>query len=251
MVPVYLSTAQGSSNYKVDVSLALKVGDFLSSARQFRAAIDTGAAPVIVCRDALPIDAEIRPLREPPLLIDAQRKAISILGVVSCRVKMGRKDYPVQALVAKTLSVDLLLGTQFIDKFVQVINARRRHVLMDFGDEVPLVACTPAKQERVFVSEKISIPPRSEAVVPVHSNASGLCLITSSGRLRVAATNGLHEIEKGEIFLTKVGNFGKSSVTLTPGMIIGQANAHVDNTLFNSRRRPPMKRKSVDIRERE
>ena len=59
MVPVYLSTAQGSSNYKVDVSLALKVGDFLSSARQFRAVLDTGAAPVIVCRDALPIDAEI------------------------------------------------------------------------------------------------------------------------------------------------------------------------------------------------
>ena len=46
-------------------------------------------------------------------------------------------------------------------------------------------------------------------------------------------TNGLHEVEKGVRFLTKVGNFGKQSVTLTPGMIIGQANAHVDNTLLN------------------
>ena len=39
---------------------------------------------------------------------------------------MGTYENSVDALVASELSVDLLLGTEFIDKYVHVINARRK-----------------------------------------------------------------------------------------------------------------------------
>jgi hypothetical protein len=101
--------------------------------------LDTGAAPVIVRRGALPEGLDVRPLSERPLLFDAQRRSIAVQGVIRARVRMGAGEYCVEALVARDISVDLLLGTQFIDRHVQLINSRRRVVLMDHGDEVPLV----------------------------------------------------------------------------------------------------------------
>jgi predicted aspartyl protease len=131
-----LSTSHGASNYKVDVSLSVKPNGSLDTSCKFRAVLDTGASPVIVQKSALPKEAEIQPLDTPPRLFDAQRRAIAVLGVVVGRIKMGKKEYPVEALVAEELSVDLIIGTQFIDQHVQLINARRRFVLMDYGDEV-------------------------------------------------------------------------------------------------------------------
>jgi hypothetical protein len=72
------------------------------------------------------------------------------------------------------------MGTQFIDQHVQLVNARRRFVLMDHGDEVPLVDGTQTGMQRVFVVERVSIPPKCEVVVPVRSYARGLCLVTNS-----------------------------------------------------------------------
>ena len=232
---MYLSTSQGAgaSNYKVDVSLSLPSTNLRSTSRQFRAVLDTGAAPVIVQKSALPAEAVIHPLDTPPRLFDAQRRAIAVLGVVVCRIKMGKNYYPAQALVAEELSVDLILGTQFIDQHVQLINARRRVVLMDYGDEVPLVDCTLARMQRVIVVERMTIPPKSEAIVPVRSCARGLCLVTNSARKRFSVTNGIHQIEETGYFLTKIGNFSNQVVTLTPGMVVGQAERHLENTVFN------------------
>ena len=232
-MPVYLAMAQGSSNYKVDVSLKVELLDGTHRSKNFRAVLDTGAAPVIVRRGALPYDVDLGVLKQPPLLFDAQRKAISVLGVVTGHVKMGSGEYLVEALVAEELSVDLLLGTQFIDQHIQVINSRRRKVLMSEGDEVPLADDRNAKPGKVRVAECLVIPPRSEAVLPVYSDARGLCLVTSSGARRVSVTNGLHHLDEGENFLIKVANFSRQSVSLKPGMIIGTAETHVENKILN------------------
>jgi transposase InsO family protein len=200
---------------------------------EFRAVLDTGAAPVVIRRSVVPEGTPIHKLTDPPLLIDAQRKAISIAGVVQGTVRMGRGDYQVHALVADELSVDLLLGTQFIDSYIQLINPRRRVVLMDKGDEVALVDVAFKRSERVIVAETIHIPPKSEAVVPVRSDAKGLCLVTSMYRKRAAVTNGLHELEDGATFLTKIGNFSDQAVTLTSGMVIARAAPHEENLIFN------------------
>ena len=74
MVPVYLATAKGSTNYKVDISLSTIVSDGNSSQtrkKEYRAVLDTGAAPVIVRRAALPEGVWIHQLDEPPLFVDA------------------------------------------------------------------------------------------------------------------------------------------------------------------------------------
>ena len=51
--------------------------------------------------------------------------------------------------------------------------------------------------------------------------------------------NGLHQLEGDGIFVTKVANFSGSAVTLSPGMVIAQAEAHVENTIFNVEKEMP------------
>jgi hypothetical protein len=76
LMPVYLAMDQGSSNYKVDVSLKVELLDGTRVSKSFRAVIGTGAAPVIVRRGALPDEVELGFMQQPPLLFDAQRKAM-------------------------------------------------------------------------------------------------------------------------------------------------------------------------------
>ena len=198
-----------------------------------RAVVDTGAAPVIVRLGALPEGVDIFPLTDAPLLVDAQRKALSLLGVVKGRVLLGDHSYRITALVAENLSVDLILGTQFIDANVRLINPRHRCLTMDNGEAVPLAESSYRRIQRVIVKERITIPPRHEAVVPVWSEAEGLSLITTMGLRRVAVTNGIHLLEKNTTFLTKVANFSQHAVTLVPGTVIARAVAHSDSLLMN------------------
>jgi hypothetical protein len=83
---------------------------------------------------------------------------------------------------------------------------------MDKVNEVALVDVAFRKSERVIVAETIRIPPKSEADGPVRSDVKGLCLVTSMGRKMAAVTSGLHELEKGATFLTKIGNFSDQAV---------------------------------------
>ena len=173
------------------------------------------------------------PLTEAPLLVDAQRKALALVGVVSARIRLGDKCYDVSALVSEELSVDLILGTQFIDAHVRFINPRQRCLIMDRGEEIPLADSNYRKIQRVRVRERITIPPRHEAVVPVYTEADGLCLITTMGLRRVAVANGIHQLDRGSTFLLKVANFSNQATTLTPGTIIARAEGHTETTLLN------------------
>jgi predicted aspartyl protease len=115
-----LSTLHGESNYKVEFALSVKKNESLGTSCKFRAVLDTGASPVIVQKRTLPKEAEILPLDTPPRLFDAKRRAIAVLGVIVGRINMRKKEYPVEALVAEELSVDLIIGTQFIDQCSKV-----------------------------------------------------------------------------------------------------------------------------------
>jgi hypothetical protein len=81
--------------------------------------------------------------------------------------------------------------------------------------------------------EHMRIRPMSEAVVQVRTDVCGVCFITTMGRRRVSVTNGLHQLEDNSHFLTRVTNFSKSAVRLSPGMVIGQAETHLENLVFN------------------
>jgi hypothetical protein len=101
-VQIFLATAKGSDNYKVDVKMSLETGKegFSVDTEEFRAVLDTGAAPVIVRFGALPVGVDLFPLTDVPVLVDSQRKAFELLGVVKGRIHMGVHSYRITALVA-------------------------------------------------------------------------------------------------------------------------------------------------------
>jgi hypothetical protein len=241
MFPIYLATARGPSNYKVDVSvkmIVLRDGKSRIVGCDLRAVLDRGAAPMVIRLRALPAGVQVYGLDDAPLLIDAQRKAITLAGVVRGWMRMGEAEYEINALVVDELSVDLLIDTQFIDKHVHLINSRHRIVVMNRGEEVPLIAADNSSAGHVFVVEGIEIPPKCEAVVRVKSQARGLCLVTGLGRRDAAVANGLHELDSGSSFLMKVGNFGTRSVTLTPGTVIAYAEVYSENLVLNVEDQP-------------
>jgi predicted aspartyl protease len=201
--PILLATAKGAANYKVEVSMFV---DTLGKEKRrekcrLQAVVDTGVAPVIVRLGALLEGVDIFPLTEAPLLVDAQRKALALVRVVSARIRLGDKCYDVSALVSEELSVDLILGTQFIDAHIRFINPCQRCLIMDQGEEILLSDSNYRKIQRV----RITIPPRHEAVVSVCSEAEGLCLITTMRLRRVAVATGIHQLERGSTFLIVTG----------------------------------------------
>jgi hypothetical protein len=147
--------------------------------------VDTGAATVIVRLGALPVGVDLFPLTDAPALVDAQRKALKLSGFVKGRIHMGVHIYRITALVAENLSVDLILGTQFIEANIRLLNTRQRCLTMDNGDTIPLAKPSNRHVRGVIVEERINIPPRHEAVVSVTSDAEVLCLITTMGSRKV------------------------------------------------------------------
>jgi hypothetical protein len=124
---------------------------FSVDTEEFRAVVDTGAAPVIVRLGALPVGVDLFSLTDAPVLVDSQRKALELLGVVKGRIDMGVQSYRITALVAENLSVDLILGTQFIDANVRLINHRQRCLTMENGDTIPLSESSNRHVRRVIV----------------------------------------------------------------------------------------------------
>jgi hypothetical protein len=66
-----------------------------------------------VRKDALPLDAVVRPLKKAPKVAASQGQRVPVIGVFYLGLKMGghKTADPVEFLVVESLVVPLLLGT--------------------------------------------------------------------------------------------------------------------------------------------
>jgi hypothetical protein len=100
-----------------------------SEARQFRvvsAALDTAAGAVLVADSAVPKGAEVVVTKDAPSLVNASGRRLKNSGHTTLQLVVGSLQTTIDACVAHDLPVTFLLGTPFIQKFVDLIQPRER-----------------------------------------------------------------------------------------------------------------------------
>jgi hypothetical protein len=99
------------------------------------AAFDTCASCYIIRQDVLPSRVTIRTCEKKPRSVDANGSAIMFQGVASVRLQVGGLSMLIEFLVAKQLSVPVILGTSFIDENVEAIFPRERRIVFRGGEK--------------------------------------------------------------------------------------------------------------------
>ncbi len=85
-----------------------------------------------------------------------------ILGQADLAIKVGDHTYTISVTVLKDLYQDLILGTDFLNKYGAVI---------DFSDK----RVTFKAQVPIMLAKGITIPPKTEAIVSGHLGKTILC----------------------------------------------------------------------------
>ena len=85
------------------------------------AAIDTAAGAVLVAEDRMPLGAEIRPMDDITTVLDASGRKLNISGSTWMDVEIGGLSATIHAWIVPKLLVPLILGTPFINRYVEAI----------------------------------------------------------------------------------------------------------------------------------
>jgi hypothetical protein len=88
------------------------------------AALDTAAGAVLVNKAFVPSGAEIFPVTAVPKFVDASGCRLAITGIEYIEVVLGGLITKLKVWVVPMLPVPLLLGTPFLNKYVQAIFPR-------------------------------------------------------------------------------------------------------------------------------
>ena len=117
-------------NYKVDTFVGLNRN--LLTRRI--SVLDTGAGPNFVQAVDLPPECRSR-LRQGPLpkVTDANRNPIRMIGKIELVIQLGNWISKTSFIVCEKLTVPVILGCDFCDKFVEAIRPLRRVVELDGG----------------------------------------------------------------------------------------------------------------------
>jgi RNase H-like domain found in reverse transcriptase/Reverse transcriptase (RNA-dependent DNA polymerase)/Integrase zinc binding domain/Integrase core domain len=209
-----------------------------SEARQFRdvsAALDTAAGAVLVADSAVPKGAEVVVTKNAPALVNASGRQLNISGYTSLQLVVGSLQTTIDVWVVQDLPVPFLLGTPFIQKFVDLIQPRERKVTLrdpETNDRCSVHLETSKSSDPqnraaswVKAAAAVCVPPMTELSIRVRSERSGLSVIRLSPRHRspVFLSNGLAELPVDEPCMVWVANFSDNPVTLHRGQVIGVA----------------------------
>jgi Retroviral aspartyl protease len=174
-------------NYKLYVSLGVS-STVLSPVR---AVFDTGAVPNIVIDDILPKEWERIIIPSQPLLriTNASDKRMPVRGVVLLHLQVGDLRTRVRFYVVPGLGVPCILGCNFIDLHVRIINPKERRVDLREGGSVAIstetrfdgtasaVSREPTPSRKIRLARLTVIPPRTESHIEVTSACNGLQLV--------------------------------------------------------------------------
>ena len=213
--------------------------------------LDTGAGPNFIREDELPSGYAEQLKNGPvPSVCDANRNPVRIKGTVDLLVRMGEHLARVKFNVCERLAAGVVLGCDYLDRFVEAIYPRRKTVELVNGQTVPIVRRPlarpptqpplPASQEygkeggrttpKVRVATPVKLEPGTQTFVTVTTKRHGLMVLQPSEKLyqtnQVIASNGVVQVEPDKPFRILLANFGQAPYTLCKGQVVGTLLPH-------------------------
>ena len=213
--------------------------------------LDTGAGPNFVRKDELPPNY-MQKLRPAPLLkiCDANRNLIRTCGVIDLMTRIGTRLVRVEFVVCERLAAGVVLGCDFMDRFVEAIYPRRKTIELDDGSSVPITRrplrrppnSPPllASQEyaktggrsspQVRVARPTVLDPGKQTFIMVTSARHRFMVLQPHEKLyqqrKVVASNGIVQVEPNRAFRVLMANFGSAPYRLVKGQTIGTLLPH-------------------------
>ena len=234
-------------NYKVDAYLG-RPGQPLV---RHLTVLDTGAGHNFVRMSALTAEAQraIRPCALPDIR-DANKGRVRTAGTVTLKCQFGSYFVRVNFVVCERLSVPVILGCDFCDRYVEAIMPRRKVVELDDGTTVPIVRAPMTRaRDAVPLPESVRYPtlhdppapkvkaakayklgPGTQTWVTVRSQYHGVGIIEPLPSLyerhSVAVANGVVSVEPERTFRVLMANFGDQVRFIQANQVVGHVLPH-------------------------
>ena len=213
--------------------------------------MDTGAGPNFIRKDLLPTEADIETV-DTPDICDANGHLLGIEGSIRLAVRLNNQYSIVEFYVCKTLSVPVLLGCDYCDKYVEAIFPRQRRILLDDLSSVPIVRrpserprdaiplpaalqCNSKagrKSTKIKVAKPITLQPQRQTRVRVSANAAGTLTVNTLDSMwsnhKLATMNGIVEVDPDSFFDVLIGNYSEHPIKLVKGQVVGNLEAFPD-----------------------
>ena len=251
---LYLPTA---THYVVPCS----TGNMQQTILPFYAVFDTGSEMKIVKREAL-FDGWEKLLDRygtMPRLGDANGRPLRPPGEITLRIRFGNTTYRVPFIVADKLAINVIIGTRFMNRYVDAIECWTQTIRHFRGATIPILSRTNQGNanttyengrlrnettERttrgsgapfnhphtVRLAKHETIPPLSQISIPVVTTAAGLVYLEPKQPVQtrhvvhhVRTSNGVIEVRPGVRFDVVLANFSKTTQLLPKGITIAYA----------------------------
>ena len=116
--------------------------------RPFNAVFDTGSRMNIVRQDALSDGWQTWLTKDTvlPTLRDANGRPLRLLGEILLRIRFGNTKYRVPVIVSDMLAVEVIIGTRFMNRYVDAIECRNRTIRLNRGGKIPILSRHDARR---------------------------------------------------------------------------------------------------------
>ena len=228
----------------------------------FYAVFDIGSRMNIVRQDALTDGWQTWLTKDAVLstLGDANGRPLRLLGKIFLLMRFGNTTYRVPFIAAKKLAVEVIIGTRFMNRYVNVIAFRSQIVRLHQGGTIPILSYrdtrhphersndapndkndihnNPRNDKRtneapfnkahtLRMARTVMIPPISQVAIPVVTKAPGLVYIEPKLPVQtsyhVRTANGIHDVRSDIKFEVVLANFSMKPQRLANGMTIAYA----------------------------
>ena len=260
-VPTYRDSTLGlltAAHYVISCSIGLDG----CTMRPFNALFETGSGMNILGQDALTDGWQTWLSKDSVLstLGDADGRPLRLLGEIVLRIRFGNTTYRVPFIVADKLAVEFIVGTRFMNRYVNAIECGNQTIRLNRGCTIPILSRHGArrsykgrndipndnddqndsprndkrlndapfnKPDTIRIDRTVTILLMFQVAIPVVTKASGLVYIEPKlpveMRYHVRTTNGIHEVRPDIKFELVLANFSKNLQRLTKDMTIAYA----------------------------
>ena len=236
-----------TDHYKV----TLLLGCSKSLMHSADAVLDTGAGPNFVRESLLPVNWRKHSADASgyPSIRDANNRRLKLSGVIPMYVDIGGFQLRTNFLVCSELAVKVILGCDFIQKYVQAILPQKHQVVLRYGGAVAIQTKRPKvvanmsspppvhdhpcpwkrrvsyRTDRVKLAKPATLPPYSETIIQVRGGRGGLQRIEPAESLmrkhKLSVPYGVVDTIPGRLFTMKLANFSSKQVHLRKGSVVG------------------------------